>query len=148
MILNFFLGSVGGFQPKRPTLLNQTLKNQHGNNTTPNNRPGSVTGSIEGRLAGSGGRRREREFMASSPLHEATEEEMDLWDAASLDYPGRMSPGEGNGWEFMEDQNVDMFTFEGDEPRFHLWHYIVLGLTCALALGLGKNMEFRIECIL
>ena len=71
MILNFFLGSVGGFQPKRPTLLNQTLKNQHGNNTTPNNRPGSVTGSIEGRLAGSGGRRREREFMASSPLHEA-----------------------------------------------------------------------------
>ena len=72
---------------------------------------------------------------------------MDLWDAASLDYPGRMSPGEGNGWEFMDDQNVDMFTFEGDEPRFHLWHYIVLGLTCALALGLGKNMELRIECI-
>ena len=71
MNFNFFLGSVGGFQPKRPTLLNQTLKNQHGNNT-PNNRPGSVTGSIEGRLAGSGGRRRERDFMASSPLHEVS----------------------------------------------------------------------------
>ena len=69
-MLFFVSGSTGGFQPKRPTLLNKTLLNQtqQAQQNTPN-RPGSVTGSIEGRLANTSGGRR-REFMASSPLHE------------------------------------------------------------------------------
>ena len=53
-------GVQSGFQPKRPNLV------------TPPKRPGSVTGSIEGRLATSTPRgrsgERERQFMASSPL--------------------------------------------------------------------------------
>ena len=53
-------GVQAGFQPKRPNL------------ATPPKRPGSVTGSIEGRLATSTPRgragERDRQFMASSPL--------------------------------------------------------------------------------
>ena len=130
----FISGSTGGFQPKRPTLLNKTLLNQtqQAQQNTPN-RPGSVTGSIEGRLANTSGGRR-REFMASSPLHEAPEDEMDLWDQASLDYPGRMSPG-GDGWEFMQDENEDIIFY--DEPRYHTWHVILLALTWVLAIGMG-----------
>ena len=68
-----------GFRPQRPNML-----------TVPK-RPGSVTGSIEGRLATSTptGRRLGQQFKASSPIQEDPDEEMDdLWDQASLDYPG------------------------------------------------------------
>ena len=57
-------------------------------------------------------------FMASSPLPEVDEDvgdAMDLWDAASLDYPGR-DIDEPHGWEFMEEH----ISFE--EPRYHTWH--------------------------
>ena len=56
--------------------------------------------------------------MASSPLPEVDEDvgdAMDLWDAASLDYPG-LDANEPNGWEFM-DQQVSY-----EEPRYHTWH--------------------------
>ena len=88
-----------GFRPQRPNLM------------TPPKRPGSVTGSIEGRLANSGPRSG-RQFMASSPIQEATEEDLDLWDAASLDYPGRQSPRAG---DFEEFENEEIMFF--DEPK-------------------------------
>ena len=100
-------GNAPGFRPQKPVL-----------NTS--KRPGSVTGSIEGRLATSAPvaqGRLGRQFMASSPLHEETEEDMDLWDAASLDYPGRQSPRNLADWEqqdqFYENEDVVFF----DEPR-------------------------------
>ena len=77
---------------------------------TPPKRPGSVTGSIEGRLAHSGPRG--RQFMASSPIQEIAEDELDLWEAASLDYPGRQSPRAGDFEEF-EHEEIMFF----DEPK-------------------------------
>ena len=61
--------------------------------------------------------------MASSPLPEVDEgvgDALDLWESASLDYPGRNidSP---HGWEFMEEQQISF-----EEPRYHNWH-LVLG---------------------
>ena len=56
--------------------------------------------------------------MASSPLPEVDEDvgdALDLWDAASLDYPGR-DIDEPHGWEFMDEH----ISFE--EPRYHTWH--------------------------
>ena len=56
--------------------------------------------------------------MASSPLPEVDEDvgdALDLWESASLDYPGR-DIDEPNGWEFM-DQHVSY-----EEPRYHSWH--------------------------
>ncbi len=125
-----------GFRPQRPVMLNNPK------------RPGSVTGSIEGRLASnpsSGGRRGQAQFMAtSSPLPEVSaEEELDLWDAASLDYPGRQSPGEGNGWEFMEDEEDDPRFY--DEPRYHSWHFWILHLTWVLAIGMGIPAAMFVE---
>ena len=131
------IGSVGAFAPKRPTLLSQTLVNQANQSTTQQNRPGSVTGSIEGRLAS--GNRGRREFMASSPVQEVPEEDMDLWDQASLDYPGRFSPGRDGFDEFddfIEDGRDDIIFY--DEPRYHTWHVILLGLTWLMAIGMGK----------
>jgi len=73
----------------------------------------------------------------SSPLKEEDEDGCsDLWDAASLDYPGNQSP---LGWEFLgeEDDHDDPLFYE--EPRFHTWHYWVLGVGASLALvGLKK----------
>ena len=81
---------------------------------TPPKRPGSVTGSIEGRLANSGpAGRMGRQFMASSPIQEATDEDLDLWDAASLDYPGRQSPRAGDFEEFEHEDQIMFF----DEPK-------------------------------
>ncbi len=108
------------------------------------NRPGSVTGSIEGRMAaanrmnssnprGGGGRlsstpnsrpgssasaqhsrlleiRASHGFRASSPLHEVDEtacsvgDADDLFDAASLDYPGRDIDIESPQWDVMWDR--------------------------------------------
>ena len=101
-------GAGGAFRPQRPTMLANT----------PPKRPGSVTGSIEGRLATSTPTERRPKFSqqmmpSSSPIHEA-DEDMDLWEAASLDYPGRNSPG--NGWEFMEEEDEEDLIFY-DEPR-------------------------------
>ena len=91
-----------GFRPQRPNLM------------TPPKRPGSVTGSIEGRLANSGpAGRMGRQFMASSPIQEATDEDLDLWDAASLDYPGRQSPRAGDFEEFEHEDQIMFF----DEPK-------------------------------
>ena len=92
-----------GFRPQRPNLM------------TPPKRPGSVTGSIEGRLANSGGPRDRlgRQFMASSPIQEATDEDLDLWDAASLDYPGRQSPRAGDFEEFEYGEEIEFY----DEPK-------------------------------
>ena len=98
---------------------------------TPPKRPGSVTGSIEGRLANSG-QRGGRQFMASSPIQEAPDEDLDLWDAASLDYPGRQSPRAG---DFEEFENEEIMFF--DEPKYHSWHYWLLHLSWLLAIGLG-----------
>jgi hypothetical protein len=70
----------------------------------------------------------------SSPLREEDEDNCeDLWDAASLDYPGNQSP---TGWEFLaeEDENDPLFY---EEPRFHTWHYWLMGLTWGLALAIG-----------
>ena len=94
--------SVGqkGFRPQRPVM-------------SPPKRPGSVTGSIEGRLATSTPSGR-RQFMASSPLHEVPDEEVDLWDAASLDYPGRQSPKVMGDWEDTY-ENEDAIFY--DDPR-------------------------------
>ena len=71
--------------------------------------------------------------MASSPLPEVDEDvgdAMDLWDAASLDYPGR-DIDEPHGWEFMEEH----ISFE--EPRYHTWH---------LWIGNQKNLYSTIIC--
>ena len=57
--------------------------------------------------------------MASSPLPEVDEsvgDALDLWESASMDYPGR-GPDSPNGWEFMQEQNVSY-----EEPRYHTWH--------------------------
>ena len=119
-------------------------------------RPESVTGSIEGRLAvpgrrpghsqegsvrssSGGGSSRlhaphpSSHFRASSPLHEVDETSIDgdLWDAASLDYPGRefetfSQPGDGTG-------SPDAF----GPPTFHGWHYWLLGFTWIVALAIG-----------
>ena len=110
---------------------------------TPPRRPGSVTGSIEGRLAGTPRGRPpiagtrvaqlqqqevKRGFLASSPLPEVDEDvgdASDLWESASLDYPGR-NPGHRDsptGWEFMEEQE---FSFE--EPHYYTWHLWFLGI--------------------
>ena len=50
-------------------------------------------------------------------MQEETEEDMDLWDAASLDYPGRQSPRNLEDWEQQEQfyENEDVVFF--DEPR-------------------------------
>ena len=69
-----------------------------------------------------------------SPLREEDEDNCeDLWDAASLDYPGNQSP---TGWEFLaeEDENDPLFY---EEPKFHTWHYWLMGLTWGMALGIG-----------
>lgn len=120
--------SQQGFQPRRPVL-------------SPPKRPGSVTGSIEGRLAtstpsqGYPNSRGGRQFIASSPLHEETEEDVDLWDAASLDYPGRQSPRTITDWEEVYENDDELIFY--DEPRYHHWHLYLLCLTWLLALGLG-----------
>jgi len=134
-------GVQPGFQPKRPNL------------ATPPKRPGSVTGSIEGRLATSTPRgragERDRQFMASSPLQEETEEDMDLWDAASMDYPGRQSPRNLEDWEQQEQfyENEDVVFF--DEPRYHQWHLWLLGLSLLPAMAMGiiaaLFVEHRVE---
>jgi hypothetical protein len=121
-----------GFRPQRPTLLNQT----------PPKRPGSVTGSIEGRLAGSNPQQGRR-FMASSPLQEATEEDLDLWEAASLDYPGRQSPDGAGGWDFMDQDEDRIFSY--DEPKYHTWHYWLLGLTWLISIGVGVPAAMFVE---
>ena len=57
-------------------------------------------------------------FMASSPLPEVDEsvgDALDLWESASLDYPGR-DIDEPHGWEFMNESIVY------EEPRYHTWH--------------------------
>ena len=56
--------------------------------------------------------------MASSPLPEVDEsvgDALDLWESASLDYPGR-DIDEPHGWEFMNESIVY------EEPRYHTWH--------------------------
>ena len=124
--------------------MSQTLTNQANQSISQQNRPGSVTGSIEGRLAS--GNRGRREFMASSPVQEVPEEDMDLWDQASLDYPGRYSPGQ-DGFEefddFIEDGRDDIIFY--DEPRYHTWHVILLAFTWLLAAGIGKNLILKIQ---
>ena len=117
-----------GFRPQRPVM-------------SPPKRPGSVTGSIEGRLATSTPAGRGRQFMASSPLHEAPEEDMDLWDAASLDYPGRLSP-QGEDWQ---DDRYEGDIIFFDEPRYHQWHYWLLPSTWLLALAMGVTAAMMVE---
>merc|ERR1712061_639453 len=138
------VGSVDGYRvghggnPYRPQRIKE-LNPQY----TPK-RPGSVTGSIEGRLATSKGGRRSHQqvpFMASSPLPEVdedVEDAMDLWDAASLDYPG-LDANEPNGWEFM-DQQVSY-----EEPRYHTWHLWLACLTWVLALSVGVPATFMVQ---
>ena len=103
-----------------------------------------MTGSIEGRLATStptgGGRPGGRQFMAASPLHEETEEDMDLWDAASLDYPGRQSPGMIDEWDEREDELIFY-----DEPRYHQWHKWLLISTWLGALAFGIPAAMYVE---
>jgi hypothetical protein len=153
--------SFGQPQPRQP---------QHQQKTpfyvTPN-RPGSVTGSIEGRLAAGrmsaaarrppqaindsrppsvispmGGRvsqlRNQANFRTSSPLREVDEaasvgDAEDLWEEASLDYPGRESP---RAWDFMMDDS---------EVRYHAWTNWMLWLTWALAIGLGVPAALMTE---
>ena len=122
-----------GFQPQRPVMLN--------NGSGPR-RPGSVTGSIEGRLAS--GRRvtqlqQQQRFLTSSPLREVDEENSaDLWDAVSLDYPGNQSPSD---WGFLSDDDPHMY----EEPRFHTWHYWLAILSWGLALGIGVPAAMFVE---
>ena len=67
---------------------------------------------------------------------------MDLWDAASLDYPGRQSPGIIQDWEDVyENEDIEFF----DEPKFHTWHYYLLGFTALLAIGLGVPAAMMTE---
>ena len=85
--------------------------------------------------------------MASSPVQEVPEEDMDLWDQASLDYPGRFSPGRDGFDEFddfIEDGRDDIIFY--DEPRYHTWHVILLGLTWLMAIGMGKISKFMTQC--
>ena len=73
-------------------------------------------------------------FMASSPLPEVDEDvgdALDLWESASLDYPGR-DLDEPNGWEFMNEQ----VSFE--EPRYHTWHlWLGISSICTIEKGIG-----------
>jgi len=77
--------------------------------------------------------------MASSPLPEVDEDvgdATDLWESASLDYPGRNMDGtvrnSPTGWEFM---NEDEMSFE--EPHYYTWHLWFLGFSWLLGLCLG-----------
>ena len=82
-------------------------------------------------------------FIYSSPLREEDEEGCeDLWDAASLDYPGNQSP---TGWEFLgeEDDENDPLFYE--EPKFHTWHYWLMGLTWGLSLAIGVPAAMFVE---
>ena len=123
-----------GFQPQRPVMLN--------NGSGGPRRPGSVTGSIEGRLAS--GRRvtqlqQQQRFMTSSPLREVEEENSpDLWDAVSMDYPGNQSPDD---WGALSDDDPHMY----EEPRFHTWHYWIAILSWGLALGIGIPAAMFVE---
>ena len=173
-------GSVDGYRNRpngsvmqpRPTPPSSTSSSRPFH--VPPNRPGSVTGSIEGRLAAgrmSANRRPQQlhhqhhaaggpspssmegsrlsavperlkpsqGFRTSSPLREVDETNCsvgdadDLWDAASLDYPGRdfESP---RGWDFME-----------HEVKYYTWHNILLGFTWLLAIGIGVPAAMMIE---
>jgi hypothetical protein len=126
-----------GFQPQRPVMLN--------NESSGPRKPGSVTGSIEGRLAS--GRRvsqlqqqqQQQRFMTSSPLREEEEENSaDLWDAVSMDYPGKQSPSD---WGFLSDDDPHMY----EEPRFHTWHYWLISLSWGLALAIGVPAAMFVE---
>ena len=61
---------------------------------------------------------KDSKFTRCAYLQEETEEDMDLWDAASLDYPGRQSPRNLEDWEQQEQfyENEDVVFF--DEPRY------------------------------
>ena len=126
-----------GFQPQRPVMLNK-------DSTVPR-KSASVTTSLEGRLAN--GRRvsqlqqqQQQRFLTSSPLREEDEEgSADLWDAVSLDYPGKQSPED---WGVLGSED-DPYAYE--DPRFHTWHYWLLGLTWALALAIGIPASLFVE---
>ena len=82
--------------------------------------------------------------MASSPLPEVDEDvgdATDLWESASLDYPGRNMDGtvrnSPTGWEFM---NEDEMSFE--EPHYYTWHLWFLG---KLLVGIGKQASTRLH---
>ena len=128
------------------------------------NRPGSVTGSIEGRLAagrmagrrnnyapsldgsrtgsyvhgGTGATSRNNTFRASSPIreeHMSLGDADDLWEAASLDYPGRDFESPRPWDELLQPAEVKYFT----------WHLILLGLACCLSLAIGIPAALMIE---
>ena len=115
-------------------------------------RPGSVTGSIEGRLASArrpGTRVSQlqaehgvRGFTTSSPLPEVDENEsigdvQDLWESASLEYPGNNGDTSPHGWEFMNN------TYE--EPHYHTWHLWLTATTWLLALSVGVPAAFMVK---
>ena len=173
------IGSENGYR-NRPNMHQRVMQNQHnmrhGGQHAPAqkspfyvapNRPGSVTGSIEGRLAAgrmSGGRRqqtpsldgsrmsdpnhpgmrhqRSSNFRASSPLHEVDEnmslgDADDLWDQASLDYPGReFDQSSPRGWDFME-----------MEVKYHTWHVWLLIIFCLTALSMGIPAAMFMEVL-
>ena len=125
-----------GFQPQRPVMLN----NDSAVANAPR-KPGSVTTSIEGRLAS--GRRvsqlqQQQRFLTSSPLQEEEEGSADLWDAVSLDYPGKQSPED---WGFLSDDDPHNY----EEPRFHTWHYWLLAFSWGLAMAIGIPASMFVE---
>ena len=172
-------GSVASHRPgsvasrsKPPSVIGSVdgYRNRSGNGYRPDHsrRAGSVTGSIEGRLASGrspyrpaiagtrvaqlqaqhgGGQRGGGGFMASSPLPEVDEaasigDVTDLWESASLDYPGR-NVNEGGesptGWEFMNEEMMY------EEPHYHSWHLWLLGSIWLLALAIGIPAAFMVE---
>uniref|UniRef100_A0A0K2UZB0 G-protein coupled receptors family 1 profile domain-containing protein n=1 Tax=Lepeophtheirus salmonis TaxID=72036 RepID=A0A0K2UZB0_LEPSM len=78
-------------------------------------------------------------FRASSPLKEEIAS-VDLWEEASLGYPGRQCPS------IRTREMVDMD--DEDElgpPTFHQWHYFLTGTTWIIALSFGISAAFYMK---
>jgi len=127
-------GGVGGGPVNPNNSLNPDFRRGF---SKANSREPSIAGSERGSYAGGRGRSN-NQFLspphsgtrAASPLrmvseeYAASEAEGDLWEAASLDYPGR--------------EDMDMYEEEDeDEPRLREWLWFLVPLSYCLALGFG-----------
>ncbi len=65
-------------------------------------------------------------------------DDVDLWDAASLDYPGRESPS----MAFDDDENMPM---TDPEVLYHSWHVwlLIIGAFLPLAFGVPAAMMMQ-----
>eukprot|EP00096_Caligus_rogercresseyi_P005179 TRINITY_DN2017_c1_g1_i2.p1 TRINITY_DN2017_c1_g1~~TRINITY_DN2017_c1_g1_i2.p1 ORF type:complete len:520 (-),score=124.04 TRINITY_DN2017_c1_g1_i2:1149-2708(-) len=78
-------------------------------------------------------------FRASSPLQEEVAS-VDLWEEASLGYPGKQCPSirnHGQEVDFEDEENGQL-----GPPTFHGWHYYLAGCTWVIALSFGISAAF------